>query len=403
MESAITLAPELVAALLAWYDANQRDLPWRHTPGGPHPDPYHVLVSEIMLQQTTVAAVVPYFQRWTQAFPTIESLSGAEPEEVLRLWEGLGYYSRARNLHAAAREVVENYGMSLPRDPALLRKLPGIGEYTAAAVASIAYGVRAAALDANNLRVWSRLLATGDRKRIGRVFGRALPADRPGDTNQALMDLGSTLCTPREPACPRCPLAPWCRARRTGRVSSFPPARSRPGTVQVEAAIGIILRDDGRVLVQQRPETGLLAGLFEFPGGKVGGATGHGGGNPGHGDTETRRRGEEDPFSPRHPSAHASTPNAPMAETPEEAVVREIREETGLRVQVCEKLGVFTHAYTRFRVKLHVFLCKRKAGRVTNPSAKWVTLQELEGLAMPSVNRRIVKKLEDQLNTGCDD
>ncbi len=361
------IAPNFVSSLLSWYDDNQRDLPWRD-----HPGPYGVLVSEIMLQQTTVPAVIPYFQRWMEKYPDIRALAGAAPEEVLLQWEGLGYYSRARNLHAAAREIVSNYGGKVPADPRDLKQLPGIGDYTAAAVASIAFGVRVPALDANNIRVWSRLLAASDRKRIIDVFARVIPADRPGDFNQALMDLGSSICTPNNPDCPMCPLAPWCRAFRTGKVSMYPQKKARPDTTRIEAAIAIILRE-GRILVQRRPETGLMAGLWEFPGGKVGKAAGHG-------DAATRRHGEK-----------------AKPETPTEAVVREVREETGLRVQVCEKLGVFNHAYTRFRVKLHVFICKRKAGTVQSASARWVTLEELEGLAMPSVNRKIVRKLEERL------
>lgn len=362
-------APNLVSALLFWYDANGRDLPWRG-----HPDPYAVLISEIMLQQTTVPAVIPRFEQWIKDFPTIEILASEEPETVLLKWEGLGYYSRARNLHAAAGEIVSGYGGRIPEDPVLLKKLPGIGEYTAAAVASIAYRVRAAALDANNLRVWSRLLAASDRKRIVRVFSRVIPRDRPGDFNQALMDLGSMVCTPKNPDCPACPLNKWCRAFLSGRVSQFPEKRMRPATKQIEAAIAIILKDR-EVLVQKRPKGGLMADLWEFPGGKI------------------KKSGKWKVEGGREK----------LSELPEEAVVREVREETGLRVQVCENLGVFDHSYTRFRVKLHVFVCKRKTGRLHNPSARWVTLKELEGLAMPSVNRRIVKKLEERLATECDD
>jgi A/G-specific adenine glycosylase len=321
-----------------------------------------------------------------ESYSTVKILAAADIEEVLRQWEGLGYYTRARNLHTVAREVVSEYGGEVPADPHDLKKLPGIGDYTAAAVASIAYGFRAPALDANNLRVWSRLLASTDKKRTARVFARVLPHDRPGDFNQALMDLGSSVCTPKSPDCPVCPLAPWCRAFRTGSVSEFPHTRSRPDTTRIEAAIGIVVKDD-KVLVQRRLDTGLMAGLWEFPGGKVGKTLGNG-------ETEKRRSGERAGIGV---SAYRGVGET-SSETPEEAVIREVREETGLRVQVCEKLGVFNHAYTRFRVKLHVFICKRKAGDVHNPAARWVTLHELEGLAMPSVNRRIVKKFEEHLN-----
>jgi A/G-specific adenine glycosylase len=378
LESGITLAPDLTSSLFSWYEANRRDLPWRA-----HPDPYGILVSEFMLQQTTVPAVLPYFQRWMEKYPTIKNLAEANPEQVLLDWEGLGYYSRARNLHASAREVVSRYGGNIPKDPAILRKLPGVGDYTAAAVSSIAFGVRAVALDANNIRVLSRLLAEIDRKRIVRTVSRILPMDRPGDFNQALMDLGSSVCTPNNPLCLNCPINKWCRAYRKGEINLHP-AKAKANTVtQFEAAIGIILKD-GRVLVQKRQDSGLLAGMWEFPGGNIGkgekGKRGKGGEKAKRGNAGTRRHGVNT-----------------IAETPEEAVVREVQEETGLRIKVCEKLGVFNHNYTQFRVKLHVFLCRRKSGTLRNSAAKWVMLEELESLPMPSANRRIVKKLEERL------
>jgi A/G-specific adenine glycosylase len=408
LKSELFLAPEFTSALLSWYDANRRDLPWRD-----HPDPYAVLVSEFMLQQTTVAAVIPYFKNWMKVYPTVKDLSDAEPSQVLRSWEGLGYYSRARNLHAASREITSKYQGRIPSDPHDLRKLPGIGAYTAAAVASIAYGLRVPALDANNLRVWSRLLATSDRKRITKIFTRVLPQNRAGDFNQALMDLGTSICTPGDPHCLDCPLAAWCRAWSKGTVSEFPLRKPRPDTTRIEAAIGIIVRE-GKILVQKRPEIGLMAGLWEFPGGKLKKPSGEGEGEHGSMGEKTRNRDKrKNDLSPMRPCARApklDTPTLPSShapmhpdETPEEAVVREVREETGLRIQVCEKLGVFSHSYTRFRVKLHVFMCRRKAGMVHNPTARWVTLEELEGLAMPSVNRRVVKRLEERLKNGCDD
>jgi A/G-specific adenine glycosylase len=405
LDQGINLAPVFTVALLRWYDVNRRKLPWRD-----HPDPYAVLVSEFMLQQTTVPAVIPRFEQWIKDFPTIEILASEEPETVLLKWEGLGYYSRARNLHLAAKEIVSKYGGKVPDAPADLKKLPGIGDYTAAAMASIAYGVRAPALDANNIRVWSRLLTSNDRKRIAGIFARILPSDRPGDFNQALMDLGTSVCTPRKPECPACPLSPWCRAYKSGRVGDYPKKKERPETVRIEAAIGIILKDE-RVLVQRRPEGSLLAGMWEFPGGKLKRAQGAGRRaqrtfRPD--DRATERPGErnhsENPekagvgeTSRRNDQATERRSDKNLFETPEEAVVREIREETGLNIQVREKLGVFNHSYTRFRVKLHVYICKKKSGTVHNPTARWVTLEELEGLAMPSVNRRIVKKLEERL------
>jgi len=383
LKSGISLAPNLVSSLLSWYDANRRNLPWRKTT-----DPYPVLLSEIMLQQTTVQAVAPYFEKWMKKYPTVGELAAADPSQVLRDWEGLGYYSRARNLHAAAREVVRRYGGVIPREKRELKGLPGVGEYTAAAVASIAFGARIPALDANSLRVWSRLLASSDRKRIARVFGRALPPRRPGDFNQALMDLGSGVCTPVKPRCGECPLPRWCRARGSGWIEMFPEKKPRTETSRVEAAIGILL-EGNKVLVQKRPETGLMAGLWEFPGGKVEKPVRE------HGSKGLREKKGNGPK--KGPAPHAHHPPTRLPEGSEQAVLREVREETGLDVQVTEKLGVFEHSYTRFRVRLHVFICKMTGGKLQRPEARWVTMEELENLPMPSANRRIVKKFEEWL------
>ena len=416
LESGITFLNGIRSALLAWYDAEARDLPWRVRPGSRkilHPNPYSVLVSEIMLQQTTVQAVIPYFNRWMERYPTIQDLAEAPEEEVLRSWEGLGYYSRARNLHQAAREMVTRYGGKLPEDVGKLRGLPGIGDYTSGAVASIAYGKREPALDANITRVLSRLFAIrkdpekvhlktdpATRRYLCRLAYRLVPQDRPGDFNQALMDLGSLICRPKDPLCSRCPLDQWCRALDLS-LTDLIPERAKQAFIQsLEAALGIIHRED-RILVQRRPPEGLFAGMWEFPGGKLrvdpptpdgfGAASerAHGRGGA-KAETETQR----------HADAVTRESGGGEIESPEEAVVREVREETGLRIQVCEKLGIFSHSYTRFRVKLHVFLCKRKAGRLTNTEAKWVTLEELETLPMPSANRRIVRALEERLETG---
>jgi len=364
------IAPDLVSSLLSWYDENGRDLPWRKSRG--KADPYPILVSEIMLQQTTVPAVIPYFERWMEKYPTARDLASADPDQVLRDWEGLGYYSRARNLQSAVREVVHRYGGAIPASPEKLKGLPGVGDYTAAAVGSIAFGARIPALDANNLRVWSRLLASSDRKRIARVFSRVIPPDRPGDFNQALMDLGSAVCASKNPGCFGCPLSKWCRAFRLGAAEAFPERKPSPETIPIEAAVGILI-ERGKVLVQKRPEGALLEGLWEFPGGKI---------------WETERLND---------GKTARKKKNIFSESPEEAVVREVREETGLNIRILLKLGLFRHSYTRFRVRLHVFICQKTGGRVKRPDAKWVTLEALEKLPMPSANRKIVRALEKWL------
>jgi len=394
-------------ALLDWYEREARSLPWRKHPGSGnnnHPDPYAVLVSEVMLQQTTVQAVVPYFNRWMERYPTIVSLAKASEEEILRSWEGLGYYSRARNLHRAARETMSRYRGRLPEDAGELRTLPGVGEYTSGAVASIAYGKREPAVDANIFRVLSRLFAisrdpgckylatdTAVRRYLLRVAGRLIPPERPGDFNQALMDLGSSLCKLSDPVCSQCPLEHWCRACNLGLTDEIPQRGKTVPIQSMEAALGVIQRN-GQVLIQRRPAEGLFAGMWEFPGGKFErGSLGEG---------EHGRENDRADAGKARMDAGTRGRGDGMLESPEEAVVREVREETGLRVQVCEKLGVFTHSYTRFRVRLHVFMCKRKAGRLTNPEARWVDLTDLEALPMPSANRRIVRALEEYLEEG---
>jgi A/G-specific adenine glycosylase len=251
-------------ALLAWYDAHRRDLPWRADP-----DPYRVLLSEVMLQQTRVEVVVPYFHRFLARFPTVEALAAAEVEEVLGRWSGLGYYRRARLLHAAARRLAAG---GFPRTVDGLRELPGVGGYTAAAVASIAFGARVPALDGNVERVLARRLAFGGDPR--RAAGRRalveaalalLDPERPGDGNQALMELGATVCTPRRPACPRCPLAAGCAARAAGDPERWPPPRRRRAVERRRLGVAVVAAG-GRVLLFRRPDDSpLLAGTWELP------------------------------------------------------------------------------------------------------------------------------------------
>ncbi|MFW5947350.1 MAG: A/G-specific adenine glycosylase [Gemmatimonadota bacterium] len=252
----------IARALLAHFDATRRPMPWRETS-----DPYAIWVSEVMLQQTRVDTVIPYWERWLQRFPTVDALADAELDDVLKVWEGLGYYSRARNLHRAARVVRERYDGRVPADPDALRELPGVGPYTAGAVASIAYGVPAPAVDGNARRVLARLYDLG-RPTASELRDRAsavVPADRPGDFNQALMELGATLCSPRSPSCDTCPLADWCQARRLGVQEQRPLPGERKPVAEETVRTAVLVRDDGALLLARRPEAGLLGGLWEFP------------------------------------------------------------------------------------------------------------------------------------------
>lgn len=256
----------IAEALLAWYDENKRELPWRRDK-----DPYKIWVSEIMLQQTRVEAVKPYFEKWIERFPTVQSLALASEEEVLYYWQGLGYYSRARNLLAGAREVAVNYDARMPETRAETEKIRGIGEYTAGAILSIAYDKKEAAVDGNVLRVFSRIFCMeGDimkqavKKEITKLVQAELPPGRTGDFNQALMDLGSRICIPREPRCGECPLATICAACREGRQRELPIRSKGKPPIPVKLAAGM-LAVQHEYLLRKRPDKGTLAGLWEFP------------------------------------------------------------------------------------------------------------------------------------------
>ncbi|MBP7707508.1 MAG: A/G-specific adenine glycosylase [Candidatus Aminicenantes bacterium] len=337
---------------MAWYRARRRDLPWRRTR-----DPYLIWVSEVMLQQTTVPAVVPYFERWARVFPDLDSLARAPLRRVLREWQGLGYYQRARNLHRAAGLVLREHGGRVPDDEAALRRLPGFGPYTAAAVLSLAYGRPRPVIDANVRRVLMRVLGldgpAGPRvdRDLRAFLDKVFPNDAPGDFNQGLMELGALVCRSRNPQCLACPVRFACRAAREGRQEVIPEPR-RLRTEEIEAVVAVIERR-GRFLIQERAEKGLLAGLWEFPGGKV---------EPG--------------------------------ESPRAALRREVREEVGIEVRVLKRLATVTHAYTRFRVRLHAYLCAlRDPGFEPGPRRRWVTMNGIRRYPLPSGSVKIVEAL----------
>jgi A/G-specific adenine glycosylase len=260
---------DLSADLLSWYDRNRRSLPWRAEPGQ-SPDPYGVWLSEIMLQQTTVAAAIPYFRKFRTRWPTVQSLARATLDEILKEWAGLGYYARARNLHACAKAVVTAFGGRFPQSSQELEKLPGIGPYTAAAIAAIAFDKRAAAVDANAERVITRLFAIeAELPRAKPVIARAakilVPERRPGDFAQALMDLGATICTPKSPNCLLCPWMRACRGRKRGIAESLPRKAPKPDRPVRHGTAYWIERSDGAVLLRRRKEEGLLGGMMEIP------------------------------------------------------------------------------------------------------------------------------------------
>lgn len=264
----MTLQNNWVPLLLEWFDHSKRELPWREVKPR---NPYHVWVSEIMLQQTRTETVKEYFTRWMQQFPTVEKLAAAEEETVLRAWQGLGYYSRARNLLKAAREIMIHEKGKVPSDPETLQKLPGIGEYTAGAIASMAYGIPVPAVDGNLLRVLARLyavqddvLSTAGKKKIGALAKSVVPAARSGDFNEAMMDLGADICIPKRPRCEMCPLTSCCQAYAKGMTEQLP-VRRRRQTQKVYYAACLFAREGDRVLLHHRSPKGLLASLWELP------------------------------------------------------------------------------------------------------------------------------------------
>jgi A/G-specific adenine glycosylase len=343
----------LVQRLLAWFAANARDLSWRRGR-----NPYRVWVAEAMLQQTQAETITPYFERFISRFPDVHALADAPLEDVLKLWEGLGYYARARHLHAAARQIVAEHGGQLPDTVEELLTLPGIGRYIAGAVASIALGQDAPAVDGNVRRVLARVLVIREPikpREWETLAASLLPSGRAGDFNEALMELGASVCTPRAPRCDRCPLRELCRAYAAGEQASLPVKRPRKRTPHHEVAAAVTVRNDRRVLVAQRHASDFLGGLWEFPGGR-------------------REEGE----------------------TLHECLAREMREELGIEVEVGEPLVVVRHAYTHFRITLHAFRCRIAAGepRCLDCAAfRWATLAELEALPMSVVDRKIAQTL----------
>ena len=345
--------------LLAWYRAHRRDLPWRRSR-----DPYAIWISEAMLQQTRVETVIPYWERFLARFPDIEALATADTDAVLSAWSGLGYYSRARNLQRAARQLMERHDGALPRDPAALRELPGVGRYTAGALASIAFDAPEPVLDGNVTRVLTRWLGIEEevprpavQERLWAEAGALVRGASPGDLNQALMELGATVCTPRAPRCDACPWRRRCRARAAGTAESLPRKTPKRAPRAVEAVAGWLERR-GRALVVQRPADGLLAGLWELPGGAL---------RPG--------------------------------EAPEDALRRHFAEGLGLALPCAEALGSVEHLFSHRRLRLHVFRCKPVAGRLRRrgwPAHRWVSPADFDDLAQGGPTRKVRERVAER-------
>ncbi|MFC1762630.1 A/G-specific adenine glycosylase [Planctomycetota bacterium] len=342
--------------LLRWYSQHARDLPWRRTR-----DPYAIWLSEIMLQQTQVETVISYYHRFLKRLPTLEKLARARMDSVLKLWEGLGYYSRARNMQKAARVIMQDYQGVFPETVDVLQTLPGIGRYTAGAIASIAFNRPEPLVDGNVTRVLCRLYRIRMdpksplvQKRLWVLAGELVAPRRPGDFNQALMELGATVCRPDNPDCSHCPLRNQCAAcayDEQGNLPLRPPGKKVPF---YDIAVGVIYRR-GRILIDRRPPESMLGGLWEFPGGK-------------------REKGE---------SLHA-------------ALLREVREELAIEVCIDHRLMQIDHAYSHFRIRLHVYACTYLRGKVTCLSStahRWVKPEQLPRFAFPAANKRIIAQL----------
>lgn len=358
-EEFLRKADQIRLRLLEWYRSCRRDLPWRG-----ESSPYRIWVSEVMLQQTQVTTVIPYYHRFLEKFPTLDTLAAAPLAEVLKSWEGLGYYSRARNLHKAAKEIVEKYGGRFPESYAELRTLPGFGDYTAGAVASIAFGQATPAVDGNVKRVIARLFALASdvnrapaAQQLQEIARTLVAPASPADWNQALMELGATVCLPKSPKCLLCPLDEVCAGRLQGLEQALPvkPVKKVLPHYDVTAAV---IRRDGQVLIAQRPLEGMLGGLWEFPGGKV-----------------------------------------EAGETLADCLRREIREELGVEIEVGQPIVKIKHSYTHFKITLHAFSCHLRQGSPQTLGVadwRWVSLAEINAFPFPRTDLKIIAALRKQ-------
>jgi A/G-specific adenine glycosylase len=347
---------QIRSSLLGWYENWGRSLPWRRTT-----DPYAIWVSEIMLQQTQVKTVLPYYDRWLTLFPTVQALAQADQQQVLKAWQGLGYYARARNLHQAAQVILSQYHGIFPEDLPTVLSLPGIGKTTAGGILSAAFNQPVAILDGNVKRVLARLLAlqVPPAKAIAQLWQWSetlLDPSNPRNFNQALMDLGATVCLPRTPTCDRCPWHSHCRAAHLGIQAQLPMTEPRTPIPRKEIGVAVIWNPDGQILIDRRRPDGLLGGMWEFPGGKV---------EPG--------------------------------ETIEACIQREIQEELGIEIAVGDRLIIVEHTYSHFHVTLNVHHCRHLSGEpqaIECDEIRWVTLDELDQFPFPKANLQIISALK---------
>ncbi|MDF7799205.1 A/G-specific adenine glycosylase [Pontiellaceae bacterium B1224] len=345
--------------LLPWFSVNKRSMPWRN-----NRTPYRVWISELMLQQTRVDQATPYFHRFMKRFPSLKSLAEASQEEVLKMWEGLGYYSRARNLHKAARIIRSDHKGRFPSDADEIIKLPGIGSYTAAAIGSLAFNLDMAVLDGNVIRVLSRLFAydkdtrsTIAKKKLQSLADELLVKGEAGNFNEAMMELGATVCLPQNPDCSGCPLARCCLGKETGTPTDFPKKAPKKKVPHIIVGAAVVTNGKGEVLVAQRRAEDMLGGLWEFPGGKQ-----------------------------------------EAGETIQECIARELNEELGIHIKVGEFLVKVKHAYSHFTMDLHTYFATIKSGlpkAVECQNFQWLEISKLRKLPYSKADLKIIDELEN--------
>lgn len=373
---------KLQSAVIKWYDIHRRQLPWRETA-----DAYRIWLSEIMLQQTTIAAVIPYYERFTARFPTVQSLAEADIDSVLRLWEGLGYYSRARNLHKAAQMIVQQHKGQFPRDAAALQDLPGIGRYTAGAIASFAFDLPAPIVEANTERLYARLLALSDdvrstasQRALWDFAATIVPQKQAGDFNQAVMDIGSKICRPQDPDCKSCPLVACCAAFQQGLQGELPRRKPRVAITAVDEICIVLVRKD-KYLLRRRTESERWAGMWDFVRFEV-----------------DHNEHQQLPFTQRKPARNRSSRDRSLF-TPKQAALPEsvqqrIQDQIGVRTGHVIASTEFTYSVTRYRVRLMSFLCLDDAEkRARIKEAHWFTKSQLAELPLSSTGRKVAQWL----------
>ncbi|OUX36713.1 MAG: A/G-specific adenine glycosylase [Kiritimatiellaceae bacterium TMED266] len=361
MKSLAPLNEAIQHQLLPWFDQNQRMMPWRK-----RRTPYRVWISELMLQQTRVAQAIPYYQRFMRRFPSLKKLAEASQSEVLKAWEGLGYYSRARNLHKAAQIIRDQHSGRFPCDPQEISKLPGVGPYTTAAIGSLAFNLNLAVVDGNVMRVLARLRMIEDdiaqpstKKKFQKLADQLLVKGEAGKFNEALMELGATVCLPQNPSCDVCPLSTACQAKLLDDVSRFPVKQKKKRIPHIIVGAAVVHNRDGKILVAQRRNDQMLGGLWEFPGGKI-----------------------------------------ESNETIEEGVIRELNEELGISISVEEKIITVKHTYSHFTMEMHTFWARIESGTpvaIECQDVRWKELYELSELPFSKADLKVIDALKANL------